>query len=188
MTISTVGPNPDDGPDSEGEGQHLVLLAFHHLCGLLERPHSMAELRAAAPAIDGELGVRGLLTMGERLGLRGRLERPSRRRLEQLPVPFLLLGRKPGEAWVVRGRTGRHLVLVEPKRGRGIRSHGAKCRPDGWSGPAVPASGTDRARRPFLLAPGAETSALAAPGRGGPRFGGHQSPGPRDTALHDDRL
>ncbi len=117
MTISTVGPNPDDGHDSEGERQHLVLLAFHHLCGLLERPHSVAELRAAGPTIDGELDVRDLLTMGERLGLRGRLERPSRRRLEQLPVPFLLLGRKPGEAWVVRGRTGRHLVLVEPKRG-----------------------------------------------------------------------
>jgi ABC-type bacteriocin/lantibiotic exporter with double-glycine peptidase domain len=117
MTISTAGLDAGDGCLRDDEEQDLVLAAFRHLCELLNCPRSVAELRVSAPVIGAALGARDLLTMGERLGLRGRLERSTRRRLEQLPVPFLLLGRRPGEAWVVRGRTGRHLVLVEPHRG-----------------------------------------------------------------------
>src|SRR6188472_1716719 len=116
MTIKTADPAPDDRPDPDEGLRSQVLAAFMHLCELLERPHGTAELRAAAPTEDAGLDARGLLTMRERLGLVGRLEQPTRRRLGQLPTPFLLLGRKAGEAWVVRGRTGRHLVLVEPLR------------------------------------------------------------------------
>ncbi len=117
MTIKTADSAPDDLPDAEDGEPDQVLAAFMHLCELLERPHGAAELRAAAPTIDAALDARGLLTMGERLGLVGRLERLTKPRLRVLPTPFLVLGRKAGEAWVVRGRTGRHLVLVEPRRG-----------------------------------------------------------------------
>ncbi|MFL5336123.1 MAG: peptidase domain-containing ABC transporter, partial [Geminicoccaceae bacterium] len=43
--------------------------------------------------------------------------RASPRRLAQLTTPFMILGRQPGQAWVVRARTEDQVVLVDPVSG-----------------------------------------------------------------------
>jgi hypothetical protein len=40
--------------------------------------------------------------------------KPRRRALAQVPTPFLLIGHRPGEGWLVRARVRDHLVLVDP--------------------------------------------------------------------------
>ena len=45
-----------------------LILAFAELCRMLDRPFAPAEIRAAAPAADGALGVGSLLLAATRLG------------------------------------------------------------------------------------------------------------------------
>src|SRR5919106_3229911 len=80
----------------------------------IERPFSATEIRAAAPPDDGGMTLGGLLLAAERLGFKSREVEASLRNLAAMPPPFLLVGRRPGEGWLVQSRTRDHLVVVEP--------------------------------------------------------------------------
>lgn len=94
-----------------------MLQALLRLVRQLERPCTEAELRAAAVVPEEGADATCLVRVAERLDMAPRLERATRSRLRHLPTPFLLLGARPDQARLVRGRTGRHLVLVEPVGG-----------------------------------------------------------------------
>ena len=96
---------------------------MEQLCRLLERPFTSAEIRAAAPCAGEEPGPGTVLLAADRLGFKAREVRLSRRTLEALPHPCLLIGRWPGEAWVVRSRRKDHLVLVDPASGASAAVH-----------------------------------------------------------------
>src|SRR3954447_11231899 len=94
-----------------------LLTALLRLIRQLDRPCAEAELRAAAPIPEGGADAACLVRVAERLGFAPRLEPVKRWRLRRLATPYLLLGREPGQVWLVRGRTGKHLVLVAPLQG-----------------------------------------------------------------------
>jgi HlyB family type I secretion system ABC transporter len=103
--------------ESAGPAPDRVLGALERLTRQLERPFAAAEIRAAVPIPRTGMDLVTLQRAADRLGFKARSEKLTRRRLRHLPTPFLLLGRKPGEAWLVRGRTSGHLVLVDPVDG-----------------------------------------------------------------------
>src|SRR5690606_37818116 len=98
----------------EAAGSDHLILAFAQLCRALERPFAPAEIRAAAPAADGAVGVGGILLAARRLGFKARALKPSRHSLTKAPTPFLVVGRVPGEAWLATGRRRDHLILMDP--------------------------------------------------------------------------
>jgi ABC-type bacteriocin/lantibiotic exporter with double-glycine peptidase domain len=106
---ATKPPPPAGVPVSD-----QLILAFAQLCRLLDRPFPLAEIRAAAPAADGVPAVGGVLLAAERLGFKARAVEPSRHNLARAPVPFLLAGRLPGDAWLATGRVQDHLLLLAP--------------------------------------------------------------------------
>jgi HlyB family type I secretion system ABC transporter len=95
-----------------------LALALEQLCAELKRPFSRAEIKAAAPPAEAGLTLGGVLLAAERLGFKARQVRPRRRALAEMPTPFLLVGHRPGEGWLVRARVRDHLVLVDPAGGR----------------------------------------------------------------------
>ncbi|MGH6917674.1 MAG: peptidase domain-containing ABC transporter, partial [Geminicoccaceae bacterium] len=95
-----------------------LALAFEQLCAQLKRPFSSAEIKAAAPPAEAGLTLGGILLAAERLGFKARQVKPRRRALAQMPTPFLLIGHRPGEGWLVRARLRDHLMLVDPASGR----------------------------------------------------------------------
>ncbi len=105
-TADAASPTPDG-----------LLLAFVRLCRQLERPVTEAELLAADTPPAAGVDLPCLARMAERLGLVLRTERMRARALAHLPAPFLIMGREPGTAWLVRARTQDQLVLVEPVHG-----------------------------------------------------------------------
>lgn len=109
----TIGP----GATAPEPAADMLLLALVRLCRQLGRPVSEAELRASAaiPATGADLACLGRLA--DRLGFMPRIQRLGRRALARLPVPFLVVNREAGKAWLVRARTNDHLVLVEPVNG-----------------------------------------------------------------------
>jgi ABC-type bacteriocin/lantibiotic exporter with double-glycine peptidase domain len=104
-------------PQPAGDGSppgNSVALAFEQLCAQLKRPFSSAEIKAAAPPTEAGLTLGGILLAAERLGFKARQVKPRRRALAQMPTPFLVVGHRPGEGWLVRARVRDHLVLVDP--------------------------------------------------------------------------
>jgi ABC-type bacteriocin/lantibiotic exporter with double-glycine peptidase domain len=96
------------------EPGNSLALAFEQLCAQLKRPFSSAEIKAAAPPAEAGMTLGGILLAAERLGFKARQVKPKRRALAQMPTPFLLIGHRPGEGWLVRARVRDHLVLVDP--------------------------------------------------------------------------
>ena len=94
-----------------------LLQALLRLIRQLERPCAEAELRNAVALPEGGADPACLVRVAERVGLSARLEHAGRRRLESTSPPYLLFGHEPGKVWLVRARTGRHLVLVDPVEG-----------------------------------------------------------------------
>jgi ABC-type bacteriocin/lantibiotic exporter with double-glycine peptidase domain len=101
-------------PPGAAPARDNLILAFTQLCRMLDRPFPEAEIRAAAPAADGTLAVGGILLAAERLGFKARALKPSRHNLAGAPIPFLVAGHVPGEAWLAIGRVQDHLLLLEP--------------------------------------------------------------------------
>ena len=91
-----------------------VTLAFADLCRQLERPFPLAEIRAAAPAIDHKMAVGNILLAAERLGFKARALKASQHNLQAAPAPFLVVGRTSGDAWLARARVHDHLLLLAP--------------------------------------------------------------------------
>ena len=102
-------------PAASGDG---LLRAFHRLCQQLGRPYAEAEIRAAAPVPEAGMDLRCLLVAAKRLGFKAHHERLRRRNLDAMPTPFLVIGKRPGEVRLARGRAGDHLVLVDPLTGQ----------------------------------------------------------------------
>ncbi len=100
-----------DGVAAPGK---TLALAFEQLCAELKRPFSCAEIRAAAPPTEAGLTLGGVLLAADRLGFKARQVKPKPRALAQMPTPFLVVGRRPGDGWLVRARVRDHLVLVDP--------------------------------------------------------------------------
>ena len=89
---------------------------FMRLCGQLDRPLGEAELRAAAPVPEGGMTLEALERAAKRLGFDVETAVSTAQRLRRAEPPYLLMD-GAGGAWVVRARTGAHLLLVEPERG-----------------------------------------------------------------------
>ena len=114
---TTMGsPTPPlDAPALDG-----VLLGFMRLCRELERPVTEAELRASVtlPEAGVDLGCLAKLASGCGVGLSTPLV--SALALARRPPAFLILGRQPGQAWMVRSRDRDQLLLVDPAAGTAI--------------------------------------------------------------------
>ena len=54
----------------------------------------------------------------ERLGFKAGEIKPDARSLAEAPTPFLVVGRRPGEGWLVRRRVADHLLLQDPAPAR----------------------------------------------------------------------
>ena len=91
-----------------------VLLGFMRLCRQLERPVTEAELRASVTLPEAGVDLPCLEKLALRCGFGLSAPRMSVQRLARLPPPFLILGRQPGQAWLVRAREQDQLLLVEP--------------------------------------------------------------------------
>ncbi|MCX8102373.1 MAG: peptidase domain-containing ABC transporter [Geminicoccaceae bacterium] len=102
---------PDGGPPP-------AVKALARLLASLDRPVGEAELVAAWPIVAERAEPAELVRLLGRLGLPARLARVrGRRALAGLPTPCLLLGARPSEVRILRGRTGQHLVVVDPLTG-----------------------------------------------------------------------
>jgi HlyB family type I secretion system ABC transporter len=91
--------------------------AFEQLCRELGRPFPAAEIRAAAPPGDQGMTLPNLLLAAERLGFKTGEFKPDPKNLARMPTPFLIVGARPGEGWLVRARIADHLVLSDPGAG-----------------------------------------------------------------------
>ena len=105
-----------------------VLLAFMRLCRQLERPVTEAELRAAVSLPEAGADLASLRKLAGRFGFALESLRLSPARLARLAPPFMILGRQPGQAWVVRGRTEDQVLLADPVAGVVGAAHA------GWKG------------------------------------------------------
>jgi len=91
--------------------------AFEQLCRDLGRPFPAAEIRAAAPPTDQGMTLPNLRLAAERLGFKIGEVKPEPKNLAQVPTPFLIVGARPGEGWLVRERIADHLLLSDPGAG-----------------------------------------------------------------------
>ena len=94
-----------------------VLLAFMRLCRQLERPVTEVELRAAVALPDAGADLASLRKLAARFGFALQTLQASPARLARLAPPFMILGRQPGQAWVVRSRTDDQILLADPVQG-----------------------------------------------------------------------
>ncbi|WP_027135958.1 peptidase domain-containing ABC transporter [Geminicoccus roseus] len=118
MSTTRIRAASAEATAERADADHDVLLtAFSRLATMLERPVGMAEMRAAAPMPEGPVDRRHLARMAHRLGFDVAMVKPSARRLRGLPIPYLVIGRKAGEAWIARAASGDALVLVDPSTG-----------------------------------------------------------------------
>ena len=111
------GAGQGRGDAISGAGGAALLQGLLRLAAMLERPFDEAALRAALPVEEDLLELRHLERTVERLGFASQVLKATRSRLRRLPTPFLLVGREAGRVWVVRARTGSHVVLVEALHG-----------------------------------------------------------------------
>ncbi len=88
-----------------------LLRSFEELSRRLERPYSTAEIKAAAPPGEAGMTLGCLMLAAGRLGFKAKEVKPTQRNLAQLPVPFILIGERPGEGWLVKSRVKDHLVV-----------------------------------------------------------------------------
>lgn len=94
-----------------------VLVAVTRLLRLLERQITEAELRAAATLPEAGADLGWLRSLAARLGFGLRVLRPNARRLLATAPPFIILGRQPGEAWLVRSRMEDGQLILESAHG-----------------------------------------------------------------------
>ena len=94
-----------------------VLLGFMRLCRELQRPVTEPELRASVTLPADGVDLACLRRLAGRFGFGLVAPRMTARTLARLPPPFLILGRQPGQAWLVRSCDGEQLLLVDPVAG-----------------------------------------------------------------------
>ena len=94
-----------------------VLVAVARLLRLHERQITEAELRAAATLPEAGADLGWLRSLAARLGFGLRVLRPNVRCLLATAPPFIILGRQPGEAWLVRSRTQDGQLILESAHG-----------------------------------------------------------------------
>ncbi|MGI9510203.1 MAG: peptidase domain-containing ABC transporter [Geminicoccaceae bacterium] len=82
------------------------------LCGCLKRPYSSAQILAAAPPTLNGSTAGTIRLAADRLGFKTKSVKASPENLAQVPPPFLLIGRKAGEGWLVTSRLEDQLELA----------------------------------------------------------------------------
>ncbi|MGI9493262.1 MAG: ABC transporter transmembrane domain-containing protein, partial [Geminicoccaceae bacterium] len=103
----------NDQHQQHGSPDNLCL-AFVQLCSRLKRPYSTAQIRAAAPpTVEGSTSGTVRLA-AERLGFKIKSTKATATDLALVPTPFLLIGRRAGEGWLVTSRIEDHLELQDP--------------------------------------------------------------------------
>jgi len=103
-------------PDEAGPpASRALFAAFVEICRLVEQPFSVDQIVAAASLDDQRMTPGSLRLAAERLGFVVRNVEPTVGNLETMPTPFLLVGRQPDEAWVVRRRAKDHLLVFDPQ-------------------------------------------------------------------------
>ncbi len=93
--------------------------AFMQLCRLLKRPYSSSQILAAAPPTLNGSTAGTVRLAADRLGFKTKSIKASSSNLGQVPTPFLLIGRQPGEGWLVTSRVEDTLELSDPEGGEG---------------------------------------------------------------------
>ena len=116
-------PSRPDDPSPQRPPCEGLARAFEQLCRDLGRPFTAAEIRAAAPPNDQGMTLGNLLLAAERLGFKAGEIKPDPRSLAEAPTPFLVVGRRPGEGWLIRRRVADHLLLQDPGGGPASALH-----------------------------------------------------------------
>ena len=92
-------------------------LAFMQLCRSLKRPYSSAQILAAAPPTLSGSTAGTIRLAADRLGFKTKCVDASLDNLRQVPPPFLLIGQKAGEGWLVTSRLEDQLELAPVEGG-----------------------------------------------------------------------
>ena len=100
-----------DGMPSSMRPDNLCL-AFVQLCRHLKRPYSSAQILAAAPPTLHGSTAGTVRLAADRLGFKTKCVKASIDNLAQVPPPFLLIGKKAGEGWLVKSRLEDQLELT----------------------------------------------------------------------------
>lgn len=95
-----------------------LCLAFVQLCKRLKRPYSATQIRAAAPPTIRGSTAGTVRLAAERLGFKSKTVAVTPAHLAEVPPPFLLIGQRPGEGWLVTSRVDDHLELQDPEGGK----------------------------------------------------------------------
>jgi HlyB family type I secretion system ABC transporter len=112
---SALEKDPDQAAAATADDR--LLGALEQLFQYLDRSFTRAEILAAAPPSDGHFGLGGALRAADRLGFAAREIELRRRSLKEIRTPCIILGRWPGEVWVLRSRKKDHLIVVDPLTG-----------------------------------------------------------------------
>ena len=89
-----------------------LCLAFMQLCKILKRPYSSTQILAAAPPTLQGSTAGTVRLAADRLGFKTKSVRATASSLAEVPTPFLLIGRLPGEGWLVTSRVEDRLELA----------------------------------------------------------------------------
>lgn len=108
------------GDDASGRSDDLVssmhpdelCQAFVQLCRLLKRPYSSSQILAAAPPTLRGSTAGTVRLAADRLGFKTKSIKATASHLAQVPTPFLVIGRHPGEGWLVTSRVEDTLELA----------------------------------------------------------------------------
>ncbi|MEM8949194.1 MAG: ABC transporter transmembrane domain-containing protein, partial [Pseudomonadota bacterium] len=93
--------------------------AFVQLCKILKRPYSSTQILAAAPPTRQGSTAGTVRLAADRLGFKTKSVKASASSLAEAPIPFLLIGRLPGEGWLVTSRSEDQLELAALDGGEG---------------------------------------------------------------------
>jgi len=94
-----------------------LCLAFARLCRYLKRPYSPTQILAAAPPTLSGFTAGTVRLAADRLGFKTKTVTGTAGHLAEVPAPFLLIGRRPGEGWLVMSRIEDRLQLVDADGG-----------------------------------------------------------------------
>ncbi|MDH3659385.1 MAG: peptidase domain-containing ABC transporter [Alphaproteobacteria bacterium] len=109
-----AGSDQPGRPDNLGSSMRPdeLCLGFMELCRRLKRPYSSAQIMAAAPPTLSGSTAGTIRLAADRLGFKTKSVKVSADNLAQVPPPFLLVGQKTGEGWLVTSRLEDQLELA----------------------------------------------------------------------------
>ena len=94
-----------------------LCLAFSRLCRYLKRPYSPTQILAAAPPTLGGFTTGTVRLAADRLGFKTKTVAATAKHLAEVPTPFLLIGKQPGDGRLVMSRVEDRLQLFDAEGG-----------------------------------------------------------------------